>query len=306
MKKIIVTTTINPPTEAVVKFDAMSGWEMIVIGDLKTPKDYKLKRGLYVTPAEQEKLDPELSKALGWNCIQRRNFGLLMAYKAGADIVAVIDDDNIPLENWGKDVAVGSEIEVNYYTESLPVFDPVGATNYPNLWHRGYPPQLLAKRNYGKPSRRKVKVDVQANFWNGDPDIDAICRMEHAPECTFDGKFFPMAADKPAPFNSQNTFLSREVLKDYFLWPLIGRMDDIWAAYYVQAKGKRVVYGAATVYQQRNVHDLTVDMRNEYIGYENSLPVVEAMTKDPEAILNYLPGKAIYAWNLYKRHLSHA
>jgi hypothetical protein len=45
MRKIIVTTTINPPTEAILKFDAMEDWDLVVIGDLKTPKDYALKRG---------------------------------------------------------------------------------------------------------------------------------------------------------------------------------------------------------------------------------------------------------------------
>ena len=29
------------------------------------------------------------------------------------------------------------------------------------------------------------KPDIQANFWNGDPDIDAVCRMLIKPECKF-------------------------------------------------------------------------------------------------------------------------
>jgi hypothetical protein len=45
MKKVIVTTTINPPTKAIHKFDSMPDWDLVVIGDLKTPKDYALKRG---------------------------------------------------------------------------------------------------------------------------------------------------------------------------------------------------------------------------------------------------------------------
>ena len=40
MKKIIVTTSINAPTEAIRKFDAMQDWDLVVIGDLKTPSDY--------------------------------------------------------------------------------------------------------------------------------------------------------------------------------------------------------------------------------------------------------------------------
>jgi hypothetical protein len=306
MKKCIVTTTINAPTKAIALFDAMPDWDLIVIGDKKTPPGYALQRGRYVGPEEQEAYDKALSDAIGWNCIQRRNFGLLLAHDAGADVVAVVDDDNIPLRGWGENVMVGREVEVNYYQTALPAFDPVGATNHPHLWHRGFPLQLLAQREYPAPSRRTIRPDVQADFWNGDPDIDAVCRMEHAPVCDFDPSLFPLAANSPAPFNSQNTFLSGAMLKDYFLFPHVGRMDDIWAAYYVQAKGYVVVFGAPSVFQERNVHDLTRDMKLEYLGYENNLQIVRDLAVDPQALQAHLPGRAIYAFERYAKHFAHA
>lgn len=304
MQKVIVTTTINPPTIAMDKFQAMPDWELVVVGDLKTPADYKLWRGVYVTPAEQEKYDKALSDAIGWNCIQRRSFGLLWAKEMKADVVAVVDDDNIPLDGWGQSLLIGNDVEVNYYETELPAFDPVGATNYKHLWHRGYPLQLLPKRDYSRVVRRKVRVDVQADFWNGDPDIDAICRMEYAPECTFEANAFPMASNKMGPFNSQNTFLSGKCLKDYFLFPHVGRMDDIWASYFVQAKGYRVVWHKASVYQQRNMHDLVHDMKQEYNGYENNLRLVQDLAVDAESLYSYLPGRSIWAFELYRRHFN--
>lgn len=301
-RKVIVTTTINPPTEAVTRFDAMSDWHLVVIGDRKTPVDYRLTRGTYLSPADQEKYDKPLSDAIGWDCIQRRNIGFCIARDMGADIVAVIDDDNIPLPGWGNDLLVGREVEVNYYSTDLPAFDPVGATNYPELWHRGFPLQLLPRRDYSRLERQTIVPDVQADFWNGDPDIDAFCRMEHSPDCTFDPADFPIAADKIAPFNSQNTFLSAEVLGDYFLFPQIGRMDDIWAAYYLQATGRRVVFNKPSVIQARNPHDLVRDMRQEYLGYENNLRLVTELAVERDAIVSYLPGQAIRAWQLFRRH----
>ncbi|MBV8886539.1 MAG: hypothetical protein JO235_21440 [Chroococcidiopsidaceae cyanobacterium CP_BM_RX_35] len=306
MKKVIVTTTINPVTEALKRFQAMEDWGIVVIGDKKTPIDYKLERGIYVTPQMQEEYDKDLSDAIGWNCIQRRNFGLLWAYDMGAEIVALIDDDNIPYETWGKNLLIGEKAEVNFYETELPAFDPVGATNEKRLWHRGYPLQLIPKRDYSKKQKKVMNVDVQADFWNGDPDIDAICRMEHAPECNFDESYFPIASNKVSPFNSQNTFIKGSLLKDYFLFPHIGRMDDIWAAYYVQAKGYKVVYNKASVYQDRNAHDLVKDMKQEYIGYENNLGLVNDLTSSSESILSYLPERSIHAFNLYKRHFQDA
>lgn len=305
MKKVIVTTTINPPTKAIERFQAMPDWDLVVIGDKKTPTDYRLTRGIYVTPEQQEQYDPALSEAIGWNCIQRRNFGLLWAFDMGANVVAVVDDDNIPLPGWGEDLLVGRDIDVNWYETDLPAFDPVGATNHKQIWHRGYPLQLLPRRDYTKQSRRTLKVDIQADFWNGDPDIDAVCRMEHAPECRFDDSYFPLAANRPAPFNSQNTFLSGACLRDYFLYPHIGRMDDIWAAYYLQAKGYSVVFNKASVYQERNPHDLVRDMRQEYIGYENNLNLVSDLARDVRSISAYLPGRSLWAFELYQRHFNH-
>lgn len=306
MKQVIVTTTINPPTKAVRLFDALPDWDLVVIGDLKTPKDYHLERGVYMSPEQQEKYDRTLSDAIGWNCIQRRNFGLLLAHEMKADLVAVIDDDNIPLDSWGRDLLVGREARVNFYQTDAAAFDPVGATNYPHLWHRGFPIQLLRQRDYSRKEPAIVVADIQADFWNGDPDVDAVCRMEHGPECDFDPACFPMASSKPAPFNSQNTFLSAKVLRHYFLFPHIGRMDDIWASYYVQALGFKAVFNQASVYQERNVHNLTNDMRQEYLGYEHNLNLLSDLHRDPASIMAYLPGRSAWAFHLYQRHFPDA
>jgi hypothetical protein len=305
MKKVIVTTTINAPTKAIHKFDSMNDWKLVVIGDMKTPKDYFLQNGIYVSPEEQEKYDKPLSDAIGWNCIQRRNFGLLWAHDMKADVVAVVDDDNIPYDGWGEELLLGRKTEVNYYETDLPAFDPVGATNYKHIWHRGFPLQLISKRDYSNKSIKQITADVQADFWNGDPDIDAICRIEHEPECIFENKFFPLSANKFSPFDSQNTFLKATLLKDYFLFPHIGRMDDIWASYYLQAKTRcRIVFGKPSVFQERNPHDLVMDMKEEYLGYENNLKIVQELSQDADALLKYLPERSVLAFNLYQKHFS--
>jgi len=301
MKKVIVCTTINQPTEAIEKYDSLSDWDLVVIGDKKTPSDYKLKNGNYFSPDDQDAIAPALSESIGWNCIQRRNMGLLIAHQMGADVVCTVDDDNIPLDNWGREMWVGSEVEVSEYQISDIAFDPIGATNYPNIWHRGFPLQLIPTRDYTHKVSKKVIPMVQADFWNGDPDIDAICRMEHKPECDFKSDVFPFSANKPGPFNSQNTFIHASLLPDYFLFPYVGRMDDIWAAYYVQALGHRVIYNQATVYQDRNVHNLIVDMKNEYLGYENNLDLVKDIAIEPKNIEKFLPEKSLLAWTEFRR-----
>jgi hypothetical protein len=297
---VIVTTTINPPTEAVRRFDVMEGWHLVVVGDRKTPPDYRLERGTYLSPADQEAIDPDLSDLIGWNRIPRRNFGFLVAHRMGAEVVATIDDDNLPMEGWGRDLLVGRPAEVTLYRTDLPAFDPVGATNHPHLWHRGYPLQLLSRRDYSDRTTTVVTADVQADFWDGDPDVDAICRMQYEPRCAFDPGCFPMAGTAMAPFNSQNTFIGAGWLRDYFLFPHVGRMDDIWAAYHLQARGAKVVFGPPSVVQERNPHDPVIDMRAEYLGYEHNLEIVESLRDDPDAIARFVPPRALQAFERYR------
>lgn len=304
MKKVIVCTTINPPTKAIEKYDTMSDWFLVVVGDHKTPGNYRLKNGIYLSPDDQVKISEKLSDLIGWNCIQRRNFGLLYAYNLGADVICTVDDDNIPLDNWGKELFINSKLTLKQFNTKEIAFDPIGATNYKNLWHRGFPLELIPNRGYDDSSDIEITPDIQADFWNGDPDIDAICRLEHKPECDFNSSCFPFTSNKLSPFNSQNTFFNRKVAIDYFLFPHVGRMDDIWAAYYVLSKGNKVVYNKATVYQDRNIHNLIEDMKKEYIGYENNLSLVKDLYNDSEKILKYLPERSIAAWNVYRSLLN--
>ena len=304
MEKVIVTTTIQKPTETIEKFDALKDWTLVVAGDLKTPKDFKLNNGIYISPEEQEKYNKELSDAIGWNNHGRRNFGNLWAQDMNADVIAVVDDDNIPLEHWGQDLLVGKDVEVDIYETDLPAFDPIGATNYPHLWHRGFPLQLVAKRDYSKKTRRKVRCDIQADFWNGDPDIDAVCRMIYAPECKFTDDVFPFSSNKPSPFNSQNIFISKKVLPYYFVLPHIsprGRMGDIWISYHVESLGYQVVYQKPSVYQDRNEHDMTIDMVDEYCGYERCIDIARAVSEKKYKPEDFWPKKTCEAFALYKR-----
>lgn len=305
MIKVLVSTTIQAPTEAIRKFDALKGWTLIVAGDLKTPPGYKLKNGIYLSPKDQEKIDKKLSDLIGWNNHGRRNMANLVAKELNADVIGVVDDDNIPFDDWGKNLIVGTRAKVNYYQTKLDAFDPVGATNYPQLWHRGFPIQLVPKREYSKKAAKTIFVDIQADFWDGDPDIDAICRMTLAPRCKFNKKYFPIASNKPSPFNSQNIIVHKNALKDYFVLPHItpyGRMSDIWIAYHMCALGYKVAFAKPSVYQDRNQHDLMVDMKDEMIGYEKNLSMVKDICRKTYDPKNYWPKRTLQAYEAYRKH----
>ena len=294
--KCIVTTTIYSVSQSLKKFASFKDWFLIIVGHKKTPHKEYIKFSkensnvFYMTPKYQEENYNIISNMIGWNNIQRRNIGYLEALKRGSKIIASVDDDNIPLDNWDENIIIGKEVDTYYYETDDVVFDPIGVTNYKQLWHRGFPIQLLHNRNNRyKITRKTVIPDVQAMFWNGDPDIDAVCRLEHKPMCFFDDKYFPIATNSFSPFNSQNTIFSREALKKYMVIPFIGRMDDIWGGYYLESLGFKVVYTKATVFQDRNIQNLTTNLVNEYIGYENTLNLLMKLKEDSNNIHSFLP-----------------
>lgn len=278
MKKYIVTTTINTPTKATIAFSKMPDWTLIVVGDKKTPhEEYKKINCIYLDPDYQYQKYTKLSDSIGWNTIQRRNIGFVEAYNLGAEVVATVDDDNIPYKNWGENLYIGQEIECDLYEPKLDVFDPLSITKSNNVWHRGFPIEYVPFRHsveyLGKTKR---KVLIQADLWDGDPDIDAIARLSFKPIVKFSEITAPYCSNKISPFNSQNTFISREVLKDYAVLPFIGRMDDIWGAYILQSKfPNSVIYNCSTVYQDRNKQDLITNLEKEIIGYRETLEFVK-------------------------------
>ena len=117
--------------------------------------------------------------------------------------------------------------------------------------------------------------------------------------CFFDDRFFPLSTNSFSPFNSQNTFFTREAMKKYLVIPYIGRMDDIWPSYYLQSLGFKVIYNKASVFQDRNVQNLTINMKLEYIGYENTKTMLEELKKDSDNFFKFLPEDALKVFKKY-------
>lgn len=299
MKKAIVCTTINPPTEAIIKFSKITTWDLIIVGDLKTPHSlYDEISCKYLSPVEQHSLYPLLSNAIGWNCVQRRNIGFVYAYKLGYEIIATVDDDNVPDKDWGMNVIVGNETFIDVFNTDEVCFDPFSPYMEKELWHRGFPIQIIAKKNeIKKISSQKRRIYVQSNLVNGDPDVDAICRISFSPNVELSESFNFYSSNKIMPFNSQNTILHRDIIPYYFMFPSIGRMDDIWGSYILQFFfPNSVAFGNANVRQLRNQHDLIKDLEEELLGYKHSLNLI----MDLANFKNFLPPKSYDAFKIYQ------
>jgi len=302
MKKFIVTTTIQPPTEATLKFSSMKDWTFIVVGDQKTPHElYKSMDIIYMTPEYQEENYKELSDSIGWNCIMRRNLGFVEAFRRGADIIASVDDDNIPYPHWGQNLLVGKTVAVDYWhNKTGRAFDPLSVTNHPELWHRGFP--LKEIKTSRKPSYYgtiDTKVEIEVGLWDGDPDVDAICRIMFGKNLSLIkmAELVPFSSDQFIPFNSQNTFISRDLIRDYMVLPYVGRADDIWGGYILQyLHTSKPVFNGVTTYQKRNAQSLKKNLEDECFSYLTT----EEFLKNIKNYQDYLPENTNKAFEIYR------
>lgn len=295
MRVTIVTTTINVPV--LLKDYASNARRynhddvvFIVVGDKKTPARAKsfcreLKRAsgyefyFFDVKAQEEYLKkyPELSRHLPYNSIQRRNVGILFAYENGAEVIITIDDDNFVKSGdfIGRHLIVGKKLAINEIKSSTGWVNVCGflkeKNNFP-FYHRGFPLGARFKEDKLSTKFKKVRVAVNAGFWLGEPDIDATTRLTIPIEVTdFPRKNnFALAQGTWSPFNSQNTALVRECVPAYFLSPLVGRYDDIWASYIVKRIAdhlkQAIVFGHPVVYQERNPHNYLNDLEKERRG----------------------------------------
>lgn len=279
-KKFIVITSIFPPTEAVKKFANIPGWQLIVVGDKKTPDDWRHDRVVYLSPDDQIKQGFSLVKDLPWNHYCRKMVGYLYAIKEGAEYIADADDDNLPLADWPA-IPAKNTLDTLSDSKFVNIYE-----NYTEefVWPRGFPLNRILSSD--KPSVRKSSQNVAV--WqflaNEDPDVDAIYRLTINKPIVFQKKE-PVILDAGTvcPFNSQNTIFRKQAFPLLYLPAFVTfRFTDILRGFVAQPllwqAGLRLGFGHATVVQERNPHDYLKDFESEVPVYVHGEEAVDIAT----------------------------
>lgn len=287
MKMALITTTIHVPEVLPYYRGLDSTVPFFVAGDMKTPESFvrpfieSLGNAVYLSPSDQEKLDYESSKLIGWNKIMRRNIALLEAIKSGAEIIISIDDDNIPVNTSYFDDFHGlfSSPFSGLQVSSKSGWVNAGQFLSPPVIHRGLPYEKRpTSSEIELGGTQSAKVGVASGLWFGDPDIDCIDRLVNHPivlnvsDVLSAG--FVVHKDCRAPFNSQNTAYRAELAPLMMVLIDVGRYDDIWASYISQTIFTKMEYqihfGKPFVWQERNPQNLWQNLRDEIYGMENT------------------------------------
>lgn len=287
MQVAVVVTTINDQlSSSLSKIDDRCeefDWRFIVVGDEKTPQ-INLPHARYLSVEDQKQLPWKSATKLPWNCYARKNIGYLLAWHEGADYILTTDDDNYPMNNWQNLLFSFSLKKGPLLLGKHPFLNPLPFFNATDdvIWPRGLPMGCI--HSYATHHNiRYDQIGVVSSLWNGSPDFDACGHILYDDkEWEFKSDLFLYKRpDYLAPYNTQNTMFTRELLPYQFLPVGIARADDIWTSYISQfvmaSVGQGVLYISPTTYQQRNEHDLAKDLADERLLYIYTEKLVEAL-----------------------------
>jgi len=283
MNKIIVMTSINYPTEAVISFAQMTDCKLIVVGDKKTPVDWQCKNVDYLSVIQQENMNLKLANLLPYNHYCRKMLGYLKAIQLGADYIVDTDDDNIPKKNWHIP---------DFYQKYDNIVEGMGFVNIYQLytkqyiWPRGLPLNLISTQF--ELDKKTTSSFCNVGVWQGladeDPDVDAIYRLIGNNSCYF-GDRDPVVLGKGtiSPFNTQNTIIRKELFALMYLPAHVTfRFTDILRGLIAQPimwlYGYQLGFINATVVQKRNPHDYFKDFISEIPMYQHCEKVVELVS----------------------------
>jgi len=283
---VVVITTIQEPTDCVRRLLAAlapTGTPLLVLGDKKGPARFDADGAELMTLDDQLRCPFDLARLLPTGHYCRKNVGYLEAFRRGADCIYETDDDNAPLECWAprsrsveaRRASGGTWVNVyRLFTDEL-------------IWPRGFPLNLVTGPETSRhdPAAPLVKVDapIQQGLADNSPDVDAVWRLILDREFFFDRRpsvFLPPGTW--CPFNSQTTWWWPEAYPLMYLPSFCSfRMTDIWRSFIAQRclweLGRGVVFHAAEVIQERNVHNLMRDFADEVPGYTGNEDIIRRL-----------------------------
>lgn len=272
MKKCVIITTINHPTQSILKHINNSNYDVIIVGDTKTPSSYKQLDCVFLDIEDQENSYPELSKIIPLNHYSRKNIGYLYAIQHNYDIIYETDDDTEPHDNFDYFIDNNKNFQyniisdtnkkwINYYKYFTDEF----------IWPRGYPLSQINRGDNLHETTTSFKPSIICGLVDNDPDVDSIFRLIFSNKIIDWKKYKNVLIHNQniCTFNTQNTFwLDKTIFQSMFIPTTVSfRYCDILRSiiinYICFYKNKYIGIISPNVTQHRNYHNLMLDFKDE-------------------------------------------
>lgn len=286
MNQALIITSINPPRKEVKQFNKLKNWTTINVGDLKTPKDWSHGNVIYLSPKDQDKLFPLISKVHPWKLYARKNLGYLYAIKMGAKVICETDDDVFLYDNFPPDFSKDKDITMLSGQKFINIYNFYRKSKDKNkqIWPRGFPLEYLHDNKQIEQKKTRVFAPMQNSVIDQNSDFDAVYRLVNDGWADFKrtGEF-AIAKGSYCPVNTQNTFTHPEAYALLYLPTFCNpRSEDIWSRYISQRIiweiGGNMVFTYPTAYtSDRNPHVYLRDFELEVPLYLHTAKLIKIL-----------------------------
>ncbi|GER52508.1 hypothetical protein STAS_29956 [Striga asiatica] len=253
-EKWIVVSISDYPSDVLRKMTKLKGWQVLAIGNSKTPKDWNLKGAIYLSLDVQAQLGFRVTDYLPYDSYIRKTVGYLFAIQHGAQKIydvddrgEVIDDDiskHFDVELIGESARQEVILQYSHENPNRTVVNPYIHFGQRTVWPRGLPLE-----NVGEIEHEEFYTEVfggkqfiQQGISNGLPDVDSVFYFTRKASLdSFDIRFddnapkVALPQGTMVPVNSFNTIFHSSAFWGLMLPVSVSTMaSDILRGYWAQ------------------------------------------------------------------------
>nr|CAN62330.1 hypothetical protein VITISV_029810 [Vitis vinifera] len=293
----IVVSVSNYPSDSLRSLVKIKGWQVLAVGNSRTPANWELKGAIFLSLEQQAKLEFRILEYLPYDSYVRKSVGYLFAIQHGAKMIFDADDrgevidwevgKRFDLDLFGVDAMQERILQYNRENPNRTVVNPYIHFGQRSVWPRGLPLE-----NVGEIVHEEYYNEVfggmqfiQQGISNGLPDVDSVFYLTRK----LDSEAFDMSFDEHAlkvalpqgvmvPLNSFNTLFHSNAFWGLMLPVSVSSMaSDVLRGYWAQRLlwevGGFVVVYPPTIYrkdeieaypfsEEKDLHDLLA------VGYQ--------------------------------------
>lgn len=289
INQVVVITTINSLNHngltKLIQNTEKQNYLLLIVGDAKTNiklESLEFPLVKYYDLKDQADSNFLLSGSLPLNHYARKNLGYLYAAQVGSEWISETDDDNFFYPKFWE--TSNEQIEIRSISNSgwVNVYKAFGIKN---IWHRGIPIDEVPASNEITltKTRSNQLVSCVQGMADGDPDVDAICRILFKPSISFPNKTFVIKDGSYAPTNSQLTrwHVQRSLALLYLPSTISWRVCDIWRGLIAQRffwlTNMVTEFKGSVGHQVRNNHDLLKDFVDEFQVHRDTNKLIKIL-----------------------------
>ncbi|KAI5560538.1 hypothetical protein POPTR_016G055700v4 [Populus trichocarpa] len=185
-EKWIVVSVSHYPSDSLKKLDRIKGWQLLAIGNSRTPNDWSLKGAIYLSLEQQASLGFRVLGYVPYDSYLRKSVGYLFAIQHGAkkifdadDRGEVIDGDlgkHFDVELIGEGARQETILQYSHENENRSVVNPYVHFGQRTVWPRGLPLENVGELGHEEFYTEVYggKQFIQQGISNGLPDVDSV------------------------------------------------------------------------------------------------------------------------------------